>query len=448
MERIGAATALVLAVLAIVVTGAGGQPQGAESPPPLATCLWEGPISTKQPTTRGFDGRNFNFPEESATYWLARFNLPAGSELSLTGRYPHGRYMSLNAYSEGAPTDALSDLAIKADRKHTNPFVAGHPRERRKRSWAVAVLDAPVPATRDRNTLYAQPAGDAPIELAYRVYEPDPGRDLTGGTGLPAPHLRLADDSELNGAAACDRINDPNREITIQTVPAAVWKGARSAPGCDPATNPAHDPIRWERFFNIDYASLAVISDCTEAGRDARLGMDAELKGGFYSNRDSAYIYAHLSRLFGPVVVVNGRLPRFPRTYTEPRRMPESELRYWSLCSGESRVTVRTPDCLADRQVLERSGRDYTIAVSTSADRPANARARCGVAWLDWGDRGDGAGDPNYGLLIMRNMLASPDFAQAIQRVIRPGDEPAVMGTHFPRAVYTTTAEFEQRGCD
>ena len=48
---------------------------------PLATCFWEGPISTERPTTRGFDGRNFNFPEESATYWLARFTLPSGSKL-------------------------------------------------------------------------------------------------------------------------------------------------------------------------------------------------------------------------------------------------------------------------------------------------------------------------------------------------------------------------------
>ncbi|MDX6582391.1 MAG: hypothetical protein QOI10_1575 [Solirubrobacterales bacterium] len=439
---------VLLALIVAAGSPAGGETRAPAHAKPLATCFWEGPISTKRPSTRGFDGRNFNFPEESATYWLARFNLPEGAELTLTGRYPYGRYMSLNAYSGGVPTDALSDIAVRADPRSTNPFVAGHLRDRRRRSWTLTVLDAPVPAAaREPNTLYAQPSGDAPIELLYRVYEPDPGRDLTGGTGLPAARLRLADGSELDPAGTCERIKDPNREITVQTVPAAVWKGARSAPGCDPQTNPAYDPIRWERFFNIDYASLAVISDCTAAGRQARLEMGGDLKGGFYSNRDSAYIYAHLSRLFGPVVVVNGRLPRFPRTYTQPRRMPDAELRYWSLCTGESRVTTRTPDCLADRQVLERSGRNYTIAVSTGADRPANARARCGVAWLDWGDAGDGAGDPNYGVLVMRNMLVSPGYERAIQRVTKPGDEPAVMGSRFPRASYTTTAEFEQRGC-
>ena len=90
-------------------------PRGASATPaaaqerPLATCFWEGPISTERPSTRGFDGREFNFPEESATYWLARFNLPAGARVVLRGAYPHGRYMSLNAYSDGAPTDSLSD---------------------------------------------------------------------------------------------------------------------------------------------------------------------------------------------------------------------------------------------------------------------------------------------------------------------------------------------------
>jgi hypothetical protein len=85
--------------------------------------------------------------------------------------------------------------------------------------------------------------------------------------------------------------------------------------------------------------------------------------------------------------------------------------------------------------------------VSKAADRPANARAECGVAWLDWGERGDGAGNPDYGFLIMRNMLVSPDFAQAIQRVPKPGEEQAAMGPYFPRSEYTSRAAFEARGC-
>jgi hypothetical protein len=111
-------------------------------------------------------------------------------------------------------------------------------------------------------------------------------------------------------------------------------------------------------------------------------------------------------------------------------------------------VTTRTPDCLADRQVLDQSGRNYTVVVSRRSDRPSNARAACGVAWLSWGARGDGTGDPDYGLLIMRNMLVEPDFAEAIQQVPQPGQEQEVMNEHFPDSEYSTVEAFEDRGCD
>src|SRR5436189_3962022 len=124
MQRIGALGATLGLVLVVLISGAAARdraPRQTAASHPAATCFWEGPISTRRPTTRGFDGRNFNFPEESATYWLARFNLPSGSHLELDGAYPHGRYMSLNAYSDGAPTDALSDIAIEPLGGSTNP---------------------------------------------------------------------------------------------------------------------------------------------------------------------------------------------------------------------------------------------------------------------------------------------------------------------------------------
>jgi hypothetical protein len=440
----------LLAAGAIVLAAGFTTAAGAPGPPGVATCFWEGPISTKRPTTEGFDGRYFNFPEESATYWLARFDLPADSHLLLRGRYPHGRYMSLNAYSDGAPTDALSDIAIKPRPGHTNPFIPGALRDAVKRSYQVRVLDRQPPPSgspQAPNTLYAQPGPGASIELLYRVYEPDRGLGLTGGTRLPRPVLKLADGSTAKRAEACALINDPDRSIPVQTVPAATWQNARSTPPCNPETNPAYNPPRWERFFNLNYAQLAVVSDCTEEGRQARLEQEPEVQGGFYSNRDSAYLYVHLSRDFGPLFLVRGRLPGFARTDTNPARMPDAKLRFWSLCSGESRVTTRTPDCIADHQLVDRSGRDFTVVVSRRSDRPPNANRRCGVAWLNWGNRGDGAGNRDYGLLILRNMLAAPDFKRAIQRVERPGQEREVMRQFFPRSRYTTTEAFASRGC-
>jgi hypothetical protein len=451
MLRVGCLICVAAIAVAAAVASAKSEAPGrvaAGVSKPEATCFWEGPISTRRPSTRGFDGRTFNFPEESATYWMARFSLPEGARLILRGRYPHGRYMSLNTYTDGAPVDALSDPKVAPDPGSRNPFVTGARRGVRKRSWTVTVLpDAPPSGERDANTLYGNQSQTAPIELFYRVYEPDRGLDLTGGTGLPGIEVELADGTILDEAAGCAAINDADREIPVDDVPAAGWQAVRATPPCDPETNPGYDPVRWERFFNVNYAIEAVASDCTEAGREARLAQQPVSQGGFYSNRDSAYIYAHLAREFGPILVVQAKLPRTPQTYSGPKRMPAGDMRFWSLCTGESRVTTRTPDCLSDRQVLRRSGRKYTVVVSKAADRPVNATRECGVAWLDWGENGDGAGDTDYAALIMRNMLVSPDFENAIQRVTQPGTEPEVMGPYFPRTDYETREEFEARGC-
>jgi hypothetical protein len=416
----------------------------AQGQTPLATCFWEGPISTEQPTTRGFDGRNFNFPEESATYWLARFSLPGGAALRLRGEYAHARYISLNAYSDGSPTDTLSDTAIGPDPGSVNPFVLGARRDRKERSWTVRVVNETPPADeRAPNTLYAQPQPGQAIELAYRVYEPDYTYDLTGGTGLPAVELVRADGSVARDQEACDAINDADRSIPVQTVPAETWRAATS---CRPQ-HPAFDPVRWERFFNLNYATLSVPADCTEAGFLARRQAPAQQQGGLYSNRDTSYVFTHLSRLYGELVVLTGKLPSFPATRDGQRFMADGQLRFWSLCSGESRVTVRTPDCLADRQLALGKDRTFTIVVSKAADKPANARPECGINWLDWGDAGDGAGNPDYGLLIMRNMLVSPDFKEAIQNVPRPGAEATTMGAYLPQTIYASRAQFESRGC-
>src|SRR5688572_20578455 len=204
MQRIGAlgvTFGLVLAVAGGVGADAERPARPTAKPNPPATCFWEGPISMKRPTTRGFDGRYFNFPEESATYWMSRFSLPAGSRLILRGRYPYARYISLNAYSDAAPTDTLSDVAIEPDPGSTNPFVAGNRRDLPERSWEVTVLDEERPAERAPNTLYARPAATdvgAAIEVFYRVYEPDRGYNrFLGGTALPRAVLELADGSTL-----------------------------------------------------------------------------------------------------------------------------------------------------------------------------------------------------------------------------------------------------------
>jgi hypothetical protein len=153
---------------------------------------------------------NLAYPEESAIYWGARFRLPAGATLVLDGKYPHARFMSLNAYLDKGATDDLIDTEIKPSKGSVNPYKAGANRYAPKRAYRVAV---PGPNTTPRgftNVLDSPADGTKIQELIYRVYMPDAAGDRSVGS-LPKPSVRLRSGKVLRGTKACRAINDSQR---------------------------------------------------------------------------------------------------------------------------------------------------------------------------------------------------------------------------------------------
>ena len=107
-------------------------------------------------------------------------------------------------------------------------------------------------------------------------------------------------------------------------------------------------------------------------------------------------------------------------------------------------------DALTDMQVpLDKDG-NYTIVYSRKEDRPANATAENGVAWIEWSPRGEGVDGPknrtDFGMLMLRFIANAPDWKQSPANVTKPGMEEAVMGQYYPRGEYTTKAAFEASG--
>ena len=283
--------------------------------------------------------------------------------------------MSVNAYSDGAPTDALSDIDIAPARQREPVPRRGAPRRPSAR-WRLTVVDEPVPesgARRTRSTRgRAGPADRARLPGLRARPRARPHRRHRSARG-GADRRRRRDGRQ----AACARINDANRDITVDTVP----RRALALGDELPRRHPAFDPIRWERFFNLDYSSASVPADCTDAGFTARRQEEPRAAGRPVLQQGQRV------RLRAPRPRVRqGRRPRGdpPRSSPPPSTASTSwrpaQLRFWSLCTGESRVTLRTPDCLADRQVPIDAARRYTIVVSRREDRPANATAAAGSA--------------------------------------------------------------------
>jgi hypothetical protein len=408
----------------------------AKVPEKLSNCFWVGPFTSKR-------GPEFNyaFPDVGAIYWTARYTLPAGAALRLRGTFAHARYQSFHSYGAMQPVDSINDLQTAPDPGSTNPFEAGADRTTKHRSYTVSVSNGPPPTAaelRAPNTLYAGVAGRSDQELIYRVYVPDKGRDYGGGVRLPEPELTLADGTVLRGADLCAAIGSTNNLLETPRLPLETYLSLRDQPG-KPSTFPAVNPPRLRAFYNTAYTISCVYLNVCEP--------NPVRSGGQYSNRDVSYLGAFLNRQFGPVLVLRGKLPTTPETYDREKRMGEGQLRYWSICQNESFATTAGAGCLYDEQVPITKQRRYTIVTSLPADRPANARRRCGVGFLPWPENGDGAGHPDDALLLIRNMLPSPTFHQAVQDTRVPGDEAAVMGPYLPTATYMSRAEFEDLGC-
>jgi hypothetical protein len=119
--------------------------------------------------------------------------------------------------------------------------------------------------------------------------------------------------------------------------------------------------------------------------------------------------------------------------------MGTGQLRYWSMRTGLQ--TTQTIGCVFDEQVPVNARPEFKIAISTAADRPADATTRCGVAWLPRG--------PNpKGIAFVRNMLLSAGFKQAIQDAL-PGTEQQTIGAYYPVGRYFATPDAFDRsvGC-
>ncbi len=394
------------------------------------------------------------FPDVGSTYFVGQYVLPEGAGLTFHGKFGHQRYMSWTMFGRPddlgqiASADHLRDFQIKPDRGSVNPFLPGGSRKGGPRRYTFHIASGPIPDHRAPNTIYTQTTDPSTrLGMSIRNYLPDRGRDGTGDAGLPKLVLDLADGTKVRGRKACAML-DPIEDVSTSTFPKALWK-ALVAASPDPVNAPAANPPAWEKFWNALYNVAGIfIADPEE--RAATYPPD-EI-GGFQNNPDTSYLLTPVSRKYGRLITVSGKMPTFPKTLPASNRWnpKDYQVRYWSLCSGSSPVTGLGYDCVYDQQVPLRKHRRYTLVIGRPGDRPANARRQCGYRWINFG-KGENYDDPAsrgyVDTLYMRFMAADPKFRHAPQQVDEAGTEKQVMGPYFPQSKYWTKSEFKQLGC-
>lgn len=84
----------------------------------------------------------------------------------------------------------------------------------------------------------------------------------------------------------------------------------------------------------------------------------------------------------------------------------------------------------------------YTIVMSRAADLPRNAIKEYGVTWLPMADVGDGTGETDLTILMMRQMLGAGEFRNALANSKTQTTLAQDLGPYFPRGRHTSVAAF------
>lgn len=402
------------------------------------------------------------YPDQNSSYWIGTVQLPPASALVLRGRYPYARYFQFALYrpdpamgSFTATSEAAMDDQIQPDEGSVNPFVPGAPRLGAHRNYTLRIVAENAPTRkedRSPNTLYA--GKDGYVQMVYRVYLPDVNRDGSGDVGLPKYEAELADGTRLSADAVRQQFNRPMTGGVASGMTIEQWLALVNAPDNDPelkpASTPARDPLVVERYFNNQYNLIGVFKP-----KDVRAKMSGNVETGFGGDPATLFMFGFSSRVFGPVLVLRGKMPVFPDTFMGKNgkgleTMTDWECRYWSVIQSEAPPSGKGTDALTDMQVPLDEDRNYTIVVCREEDRPANATEDNGVAWLDWGTHGEGLDGPanrtDFGFLVFRFMYNHPKWKHNPNNIMVPGTEPEAMGPYYPRGTYTDKATFEANG--
>jgi hypothetical protein len=400
-ERLFTAGAAVLA-LALCAAALGGPTALATEPPPGPDCSWGIKSSP--------DAVNIAYPDLDVTYWAHEFVPVPGERLVIKGEYSLARYFSFHVYdSRAVPLDSVYDARIAPDLGSANPYLA-KPLPGSGNSYTEYVDFKAAPSNPAPNTLYVgdgSQGNPAPLAtLMYRVYVPNAPADPAGGP-LPQVTLQTESGTTLQSYGGCASSSIETGGRLSEEIANSNYPPGAPTPPIEGATNPP----TWSRALT---------------GRLI----------GVFANQQNAYLAATISRQYGGIVVIHGKAPTFPNTRAGDPVYASRQVRYWSICEN-NKATTRVISCAADYHAAINRGY-YTYVISDPQARPANATASNGVTWLPWG------GTFSDGYVILRNLLPSPTFAQAIQNVGEGSAPQAVMGPYFPSTVYCAKGTFER----
>jgi hypothetical protein len=353
--------------------------------------------------------RHYDLSDVEAHYFatLIKPGTAAGVRIRIDGSFPAARNFSITAYKGPGPlVDDITDYQIQPspgsqsaflDKVHIDPAVSagGH--------YSVYVEFTAKPDNPAPNTLYLDPAKLNGLfsQIVYRIYLPD-GGVANGGVALP--------------------------KLTVETPQGDVAPPYYSYCGLwGPATAQLSLP------FEVLLTQSGLFS-IFPSGKP-NFYVYRTLPGNYLEalNGDIGYLYSYIRSSQGDLAVIRGKAP----TYTTQPGV-EPRVRHWSIC--ENSTGALTYDCVEDHSAAIDAGGYYNIVISPPGKKPATATHDYGFDWISYGTNPV----PPEGVIIYRQQLAAPDFAEAISNIPQGGSASRAMGDYYPHITYCSSDVFAQ----
>ncbi len=387
------------------------------------------------PRTDVTSTKNHNFPEGSdTTYFNTELPVsPLGSVVTIAGRYPRARYVSLQVYIGDVVLDVVTDTDIQPDPGENNPFVSGT----EQGTFTAYLIYGPKPSAPASNTIYT--LGHTNVRLVYRLYHTtDP--------------------------------DSPEGEAYDPVLP-DVWLNGAYLPSCPP--RPVIDPedlSPWGRLDNGDWIGTLPTPELQIPAQNPPQWWIQDPWGTHYfPNADNYYFATMLSREFlsphtdDDLFVLRFKAPSFPATRAGQPVWLNRQVRFWSVCTDDP-YTTNVNRCVPDSDALIDGYGFATFVISDPGGKPSDAAlAEHHARWVPWGALASaddvmtdrqfqpwGVDTPlhYYNLVLYRQTSAQDWFVRSMANIWQypESQQRALMGPYWPVSGYCSTEDFEDDG--
>ncbi len=337
--------------------------------------------------------------------------VPEGGKVVFKGEYPHSRYFAFHPSDfDTNNLSTLLDVDLEPDEGSVNPFREAVP-DGMGRRFTAQIVFAEKPDNPEKNTTYA-------------------GVKVNGGRNPAVFCVYRTTGSELGAMPP----NNAGVWLPSVTVYDAAGNQTLHYEAADPHPEGSEPPIETTRFAPLPIPDHRGLCWPEEYSTKSNWGLPYDI----LASADILYLVTPYTNRLGRVHVTRGKKFTSPDTPREPVHAPGKEIRAFTVTTYNFWAGI-CEDAVIDVDIPVDDRGYYTIVVSSKEDRPSNATAENGVAWLDWGTYLDGQ-------LTFRLLVRRQESLVKLKAAVETGEAAAEIAPYVPQSKHCSKQAFEEKG--